>query len=137
MKFSNLKQSTQLLLCLITLMVIPSVAKSCGDNDTGVDPLLHVTLSGIAGYMGESYVHTRPGSPTQKIMIGTAIGSIPGLLKEAIDYAENDEYCSKDMLQNIGGALAGSLLAYNMNKKYKVSFNKQEGNYLFGVSFKD
>ncbi len=95
--------------------------------------LLHLGLSTGFGFIAENAIHNRVDTDSKRIAYATILGSIPGLIKEVSD----DEFSGEDMLADVVGALAGSLIANRLNRNLTASIQKQDGNYLFGFVYND
>lgn len=95
----------------------------------------HFGFSAIFGYGAETIIHDYESlSETEKVIYGTALGSVPGLAKELTD----SEFDNEDMAFNIAGALAGSLLSNYLNNNVFVTVqhdSKRDSNKVL-VSFK-
>lgn len=96
------------------LLLISSTSLFSADSNS----IKHFGFSGIFGYAGETIIHDYESlSQTEKVIYGTAIGSIPGLTKELTD----KKFDNEDMAFNIAGALAGSLLSNYLNNNVFVT----------------
>jgi uncharacterized protein YfiM (DUF2279 family) len=111
-------------LTVIMLLLIP-VSSFAGGN--GGDDVLHFGLSAVFGAGSETYLHHNTSlSTTEKIIAGTAIGSIPGLMKEIYDENQEDNYfSSSDMIANVAGSFVGTVIAAYVNNKLMVNVSKQ------------
>lgn len=120
------------LLCSILLGTIVSSSTLFAVEN---DKVKHFGFSSIFGYAGETIIHDiETFSDTQKVIYGTAIGSVPGLIKELTD----DKYDGEDMAYNVAGAFAGSLLSNYLNNNVFVAFehnSKKKSNKIL-LSFK-
>lgn len=120
------------LLCSLLLgTLVSSSTLFAAENDK----IKHFGFSSIFGYGGETLIHDiQTLSDTEKVIYGTVIGSVPGLIKELTD----DKYDSEDMAYNVAGAFAGSLLSNYLNNNVFVAFehnSKRKSNKVL-VSFK-
>lgn len=119
-------------LCSVLLgTLLSSSMLFASDNDK----IKHFGFSSIFGYAAETLIHDKQTlSNTQKVIYGTAIGSVPGLVKELSD----DKYDGEDMAYNVAGAFAGSLLSNYLNNSVFLAFehnSKKKSNKVL-VSFK-
>ena len=107
---------------LIIGLLIPG--RSFADDNVG----LHFGLSALFGAASESVLHYKTKLGTvERILYGTALGSIPGLAKELIDSGQDDNHFSgTDMAADVAGALVGAVLANIINDKIQVDVDPQE-----------
>ena len=100
------------------------------------DKLLHFGISGIFGAAGESYLHSKSQLQTpERIVYGTLIGIVPGILKELYDDRQKDEsfdWC--DMAANAGGALSGAIISNYINNKIQLDYDPKTKK--AGISYK-
>lgn len=104
---------------LISVLLVPVC--SFGDDNTA----LHAGLSAVFGAAGESVLHYRTElGPGERIILGTIIGSLPGLAKELADSGEeNNHFSSSDMAANVAGAFLGAVIANIVNTQIRVSID--------------
>jgi len=120
---------------LFSTLLITSILGSSTVFAIENDKVKHFGFSSLFGYGGETLIHDNyQFSDTQKVLYGTAIGSVPGLLKELTD----SKFDNEDMAYNIAGAFAGSLLSNYLNNNVFVAFehNSQKKSNKVLVSFK-
>lgn len=119
------------LLCSLLLGILVSSTSLFADNDKAK----HFGFSALFGYGAETLIHdTATFTDTEKVLYGTALGSVPGLVKELSD----DEFDNKDMAYNVAGAFAGSLFSNYLNNNVFVAFehnSKKKSNKVL-LSFK-
>ena len=99
------------------------------------DKMLHFGVSLVAGYLAESSLHSgsRGVTDAKRVLLGTALGAVPGLIKEILDSNEkNNHFSGGDLAADIMGAFAGSLLANSINKRFMVNLQKNDEAYLVG-----
>lgn len=100
---------------LLLTSVLASTSLFAADNNS----IKHFGFSGIFGYMGESIIHdTASLSDTEKILYGTAIGTLPGLAKELTD----TKFDNEDMAFNILGSFVGSYLSNYLNNDIQLAY---------------
>jgi len=90
------------------------------------DTLLHFGVSSAFGAAGESFLHYKTNLKTSgRIILGTTLGSIPGLVKELIDSTEKGNHFSgTDLAADIAGAFIGALVANIVNNKIQIKIRK-------------
>ena len=88
--------------------------------------LLHFGVSSVFGAAGESFLHYKTNLKTSgRIILGTALGSLPGLVKELIDSTKKGNHFSgTDLAADIGGAFIGALVANIVNNKIQIKIKK-------------
>jgi len=107
---------------LILLVPNPTFAD---DNNFGQ----HFGWSAIMGVFGETTVHERETfNVPMKILVGTVIGTVPGVIKEIFDGTESDNHFSEEqVLYDVMGSAVGSIIAYKYNSRTKVNVSGTEG----------
>lgn len=99
---------------LFSLVLVGFTSLFAADSNS----IKHFGFSGIFGYAGETIIHDYQSlSQTEKVLYGTAIGSIPGLTKELTD----KKFDNEDMAFNVLGALTGSLLSNYLNNNVFIT----------------
>ena len=90
------------------------------------DTLSHFGISALFGAAGESFLHYKTDLKTSgRIILGTALGSVPGLLKEVIDSTKKGNHFSgTDLAADIAGAFVGALVANIVNNQIQVKIKK-------------
>ncbi len=99
----------------------------------GGSTVLHLSLSAGLGYAAENVIHNKVNTDSERIAYGTALGSVPGVIKELVD---NDSSGS-DMASNIAGAFIGSYIATRLNRNLVANIQKREDGYMFGLVYTD
>jgi len=89
----------------------------------------HFTLSMLMGVFGETVVHKRETfNMPMKILVGAAIGTVPGIIKEIGDSTDGDNYFSEtQVLYDAMGSVVGSIIAYKYNSRTKVNVSGSDG----------
>lgn len=90
------------------------------------DKALHYGVSVVTGYVAETVLHKQFESDTKRIVYGTLLGTVPGLIKEIMD--ENDKsgaFDEKDLLADIAGAFTGAFIASKINKNLFATVEKK------------
>jgi len=125
----NPKKPTGILLCLFILLLSgPAYAVD--------DKVLHFGISSIVGYAAETALHKHFNSNSERVIYGTLLGSMPGLIKEIKDSGEqNNHFSGDDMAADIAGAFVGALLANQVNKRFMVNIQKEGDAYLVGFVY--
>jgi len=90
---------------------------------------LHFGISSVFGAASESYLHYKTKlKPPERIILGTALGSVPGLAKEIIDSTKKGDYFSGgDMAADIAGSFAGAVIGNFVNNIIQVKVEKKKG----------
>ena len=111
-----------LLLILSLLILIPS--SSFADDNFGQ----HFTISILMGAIGETTIHNRENfNAPMKILAGTVIGTVPGVIKEIFDSTDSDNYFSgEQVLYDAMGSAVGSFIAYKFNSRTKVNVSTSD-----------
>jgi VanZ family protein len=87
------------------------LAAQSADRWSGADKALHVGMSAPFGAIGASLAPADAGTGT-RLLWGAALGSLPGLAKEAIDLQRQGGTASaRDLAANLAGAALGALFA--------------------------
>lgn len=86
------------------------------------DKVLHFLISGVCGAGGETVLHYKTEMGTAgRIILATAVGSLPGLVKEIRDSGESgNEFGAGDMTADVLGAFTGALLSSKINDAIEV-----------------
>lgn len=115
-------------LIFIILLLIPVHSSA----DDGGNIALHFGFSSIFGAAGETFLHykTRLETPG-RILCGTLIGSLPGLVKELTD----SRFSGADMAANVAGALLGSVIANHVNNRLSVRIEHQSKKVTVSLSY--
>ena len=90
--------------------------------------LLHFGVSSVFGAAGESFLHYKTNLKTSgRIILGTALGSLPGLVKELIDSTKKGNHFSgTDLAADIADAFIGALVANTVNNKIQIKIKKSK-----------
>jgi uncharacterized protein YfiM (DUF2279 family) len=130
-------QTKRIFLWIFILLIFLSIS-----NNTVFavdDTLLHFGVSSVFGAAGESFLHYKTNLKTSgRILLGTALGSLPGLVKELIDSTEKGNYFSgTDLAADIAGAFIGALLANIVNNtiQIKIKNTKHDKTVTLSLSF--
>lgn len=101
------------------------------------DKALHFGISAVLGYGVESYLHHQTDLDENKRLIyGTLIATLPGLAKEISDSnEEGNEFSEQDLLADVAGALVGTLLANNINKRMAVSVSHKKDQTMVSLGY--
>ena len=95
--------------------------------------LLHLGLSAGFGYVAENVIHTKVDTDSKRIAYGTALGSVPGLVKELTD----SDFSGSDMAADVAGAFIGAYIATRLNRNLVANIQKQENGYMLGLVYTD
>jgi len=109
---------------LISLFLLSSLYADISFRD---DKKKHFGISYICGALGEVLVHSSELSAVENILYATALGLIPGVVKELSD----DEFDKYDFAYDTLGSLSGAISAYYFTNwliepqgdSIKVSYN--------------
>ncbi|MFC2156721.1 hypothetical protein ACFLT9_02670 [Acidobacteriota bacterium] len=109
----------------------------CTPLSAANDKLRHFGVSSLFGAAGESILHyTTDLNDFGLIGYGTALGTLPGLIKEVIDSThENNRFDMGDLAADIAGALIGALIANLINNAIRIETGTDKGGFVFSVSF--
>ena len=107
---------------LLLLLICAAATNVFADNDK----IKHFGISSIFGAAGESILHYGTKlKAAGRILLGTTLGSLPGLVKELIDSTEaGNNFSGSDMAYNIAGAFIGALVANFVNSAIQVKIEK-------------
>jgi len=117
-------QTKRTFLWIFILLIFLSISNNTvfsADNT-----LLHFGVSSVFGAAAESFLHYKTNLKTPgRIIMGTALGSIPGLVKELIDSTKKGNHFSgTDLAADIAGAFIGALVANIVNNKIQIKIKK-------------
>ena len=120
--------------CVLFLILISFPNKNIYAGD---DKLTHFGISSIFGAAGESYLHYKTNlKASERIVLGTTIGSLPGLAKELIDSTKKGNHFSgSDLAVDIAGAFVGALVGNFVNNIIQVKIKKENDKKVFVISF--
>jgi uncharacterized protein YfiM (DUF2279 family) len=127
-------QRNRILIWILLFIVAISTANknvSAADNR-----LLHFGISSVFGAAGESYLHYKTKLNTSgRIILGTALGSVPGLAKEIIDSTKKGNcFSGGDMTADIAGAFVGAVIGNIVNNIIQVKIEKKKDEKKIAVS---
>lgn len=90
------------------------------------DEIQHFGVSAICGAGIETYLHHKTEVSTfGRILLGTMLGSVPGLTKEIIDSTADDNHFSQsDMTADVIGAFAGTVVSSMLNDLIQVRIER-------------
>lgn len=113
----------------------------CNNNvSAGNDKLKHFGVSAVFGAGIESYLHYGTSlEDSERIILSTTLGTLPGLIKEFIDSTkEGNRFSGGDLAADFGGALLGALAGNFINNfiQIKMDIDKTQKNVVFTVSYK-
>jgi len=121
------------MLLIFSLVILIPRSSFASDGNFGE----HFTVSMVLGAVGETAVHNREtfNAPT-KILLGTVIGSVPGLIKEISDSTDsNNHFSEEQMLYDVMGSAVGSFIAYKVNSRTKVNVSGADGGATISLSY--
>lgn len=103
---------------------------------TGDDTIKHFGISSLFGAASESILHYKTKLKTsERIILGTTLGSLPGLAKELIDSTKaGNRFSGSDLAVDIAGAFLGSIVANFFNNFIQIKIKKIEENKSFSIS---
>lgn len=88
------------------------------------DKALHFGISAVCGAGAETVLHYNSEmGPVSRVLMATAIGSLPGLAKELKDRGEpGNEFGVGDMTADVLGSFTGALTSCFINDAIQVRF---------------
>ena len=118
------------------LLIFIVISTSNKNAYAGDDKLLHFGVSSLFGAASESYLHYKTDlNAPQRILWGTTLGTIPGLVKELIDSTKKGNHFSGgDLAADIAGAFVGALIGNFVNNIIQVKIDKKGDNKTFTIS---
>ena len=127
-------QKNRIFIWILLLFIFISTSNK--NAFAGDDKLLHFGLSSVFGAASESYLHYKTNLKTsERIILGTALGSVPGLAKEIIDSTKKgNRFSGCDMAADIAGAFFGAVIGNLVNNIIQVKIEKKEDEKKFTVS---
>ena len=130
MKF---KKNPIFICILLIFIVIPTSTKNAFAGD---DKLLHFGFSSLFGAASESYLHYKTDlKAAERIILGTTLGTIPGLAKELIDSTKKGNHFSGgDLAADIAGVFVGAFIGNLVNNIIQVKIEKKGDNKTFTIS---
>ena len=115
------------------LILIPISPENAYGGD---DKLKHFGVSSLFGAASESILHYKTKLKTpERIILGTTLGSLPGLAKELIDSTKaGNQFSGSDLAVDIAGAFLGSVVANFFNNLIQIKIDKTEENKSISIS---
>ncbi|MFB0565427.1 MAG: hypothetical protein ACETWK_07085 [Candidatus Aminicenantaceae bacterium] len=107
------------------ILIIFSLSLSGINVFAASDELKHFGISSVFGIVSESCLHYKTDfNTTERVFLGTMLGSVPGLVKEFIDSTKKDNYFSeRDLAFDIAGSFFGALIGNIFNNFIQVKVN--------------
>lgn len=117
-----MKRVVSTVLVFICLGLFPFRLSAKGDK------LKHFGFSALFGAAGESCLHyTTEWKDFYKISLGTAIGILPGFVKEIVDSTkEGNHFCGADLAADFAGSLCGAILSNVVNNFIKINVKTEK-----------
>ncbi|MDM8523510.1 hypothetical protein QUF80_09090 [Desulfococcaceae bacterium HSG8] len=105
--------------CLTLVLIMLSWANNVSAAD---DTQKHFAISAACGAGSEAILHYNTELGTiERILWGTALGSMPGLTKELIDSTEDgNSFSGSDLTADIVGSFAGALMSNFLNNAINI-----------------
>jgi len=102
----------------------------------GNDKLTHFGVSSIFGAASETCLHYKTNLKTsERIILSTALGSLPGFVKELIDSTEKEnQFSGGDFATDIAGAFLGAIVGNFFNNIIQVKIDKIDNNKTVAIS---
>lgn len=102
----------------------------------GNDKLKHFGVSSIFGAASETCLHYKTNLKTsERIILSTALGSLPGFVKELIDSTEKEnQFSGGDFVVDIAGAFLGAIVGNFFNNIIQVKIDKTDNNKTVAIS---
>lgn len=121
-------------LCVLFLILISIPKKNIFAGD---DKLKHFGISSIFGAASETYLHYKTNlKASERIILGTALGTLPGLVKELIDSTKRENHFSgSDLAMDVAGAFVGAMVGNFLNNIIQVKIKKENDKRAFTISF--
>jgi uncharacterized protein YfiM (DUF2279 family) len=122
------------LIWVILLFILISISNK--NAYPGDDRLAHFGISSIFGAASESILHYKTKLKTpERIILGTTLGSLPGLAKELIDSTkEGNQFSGSDLAVDIAGAFFGAVVANIFNNLIQIKIKKTAENKALSIS---
>jgi len=119
---------------IISFLFLISISNK--NASAGDDRLKHFGVSSIFGAASESILHYKTNLNTsERIILGTALGSLPGLAKELVDSTkEGNQFSGSDLAADIAGAFLGAVIANFFNNLIQIKIDTTEENKVFAIS---
>ena len=102
----------------------------------GDDRIKHFGISSIFGAASESILHHKTKLKTsERIILGTTLGSLPGLAKELMDSTKaGNQFSGSDLALDIAGAFLGAVVGNLVNNIIQIKIKKTEENKAISIS---
>ena len=118
-----------LLLTLLSFLIVISPTAIAVDNTS----VQHFGVSATFGYMAENFlVQNTAMDINERVLVATAMASLPGLVKELSDPVFDQE----DMAFNVMGAFVGAMLGQYFNKYVVLGFERDESRNSNAIGFR-
>ena len=100
------------------------------------DKIKHFGISILFGAAGESYLHYWTDlEGGKRVIFGTALGTLPGFIKELVDSTkEGNRFSGGDLAADILGSFCGVLLSNAVNNKIQINVNLNKKNRRWSLS---
>lgn len=129
---------TRLFIWFILFFILISISNK--NLFAGDDKFKHFGVSFIFGAASESIFHYKTTLKTsERIILSTLLGSLPGLTKELIDSTKKGNHFSgTDLAVDVGGAFLGAIAGNIFNKiiQIKIGTTKDEKSASISLSYK-
>lgn len=118
----------------VLLLIVFSISNK--NVFAGDDKLKHFGISSLFGAASETYLHyTTKLNASQRIIWGTALGSLPGLTKELIDSTKKGNHFSgSDLAVDVAGAFVGAIVGNLVNNIIQIKIEKSNNKKAFVIS---
>jgi uncharacterized protein YfiM (DUF2279 family) len=125
----------RIFICCVLLLILISVSNK---NVLALsDKLKHFAVSSIFGAASETCLHYKTDLKTSgRIILGTTLGSLPGLAKEIVDSTkEGNHFSGGDLAAGVAGAFLGAVVGNLINNKIQIKLDKSKEKKSVSVSF--
>jgi len=122
-----------------TLAMILVIAVLAGHSACAADDkALHFGISALCGAGAETFLHQSCKLRTHsRLASATALGAIPGLIKELVDeQSQGNRFSRSDLETDLLGAFSGALISNALNSRIRVAVSlKQNGSLHLQLSY--